>query len=459
VLTGLVVRGLLALVYNGPTTSDPDTNSYTAMSANLFRLGPGDYIGLRTPGYPAIIRVLGSNLELVWALQAVLGVAACLIVYWLVVTRTGRVGLAVATASVLTVSLDVLFFETEILTEGVVLFLLTASIAVFARLLRPGGRAPWAVLLGVLTACAALTRPESVLLIVGWPLAYFLARDGSPLSRGVSRQPRGERRRARIRSGLGLLVATALPGALAVGVWASVNDALVGQFTTSTLTGLNLVDHLGSSVADAPARYAAVRDVYVAGRNRSIADGQGDANVSYKVLAAMEKASGKSFVPLSEELTSMSVNVIVHHPTDYLEISAKSWARSWDAPIYWDTSLLHPSPVSIVVQDVWKVERPLRVTLDISFLVLSVSMLLPRFRRSASPAKRLAAACAGIVVVMSVPQALLANGENGRYLHPYLPLMLVALALGLHVWRGSLAGRGQRAQRASASRPAGRPST
>ena len=413
----MAVRVVLAIVYSGPALS-PDSASYRGMSAHLFGLSSRNYLGIRTPVYPFVIRVLGSHPDTVWALQSVLGVLSCLLVYGTVLRLTGRPGVALGTGVVMTLSMNVLFFEAEILTESIVLFLLTASMFTFTLLFNTARRGLWGLVLGLLTGIAALTRPESALLIVVWPVAYFVARGAS-----VRHTVRGSR--------FALIASMTVPGLVAVAAWSGVNASVVGQFTPTTLTGLNLVDHLGASVSSAPDRDAQIRDIYVQARNRSIAEGHGDANVSYTAMPAMEKVTGKSFAGVSRELTSMSLNVITHHPQDYLEIAVKSWVRSWDAPIYWQPSRLHPTVVRSVTKGLWHAERPLLITINGGFLLLSLASLTRRFRRNPSASRRLAMTLMGVVLVMSLPQAFLANGENGRYLFPYYPMILVTLAVGV----------------------------
>lgn len=435
-VSAVAVRAVVAVIYKGPSIS-PDSGSYVGMSRILFSLGSNNYVGLRTPGYPLTIRVLGSNLDAVWFAQAGLGAGACLLVYAVVAQLTGRSGLALGTGILLSLSIDVLFFETEILTEAAVLFLLTASLYAFVQLVTKEESLRWALVLGLLSGLAALTRPESALLIIVWPAAFVMVRVRL-------RTPPPTRFRMSWR--LTRVAAMVTPGVLAVAAWSGVNAHLVGQFSPTTLSGLNLVDHLGPSVSSAPARYSTLRDIYVATRTKSIAQGHGDRNISYEALPAMEKATGKSQVALSRELTSMSLAVIEHHPTGYASVTAKSWLRSWDAPIYWQPDNLHPSIVRSVVKALWKGERPVRILINIAFLALCASALAPSFRRDADPARRLAMTIMGVVVVMSLPQALLANGENGRYLFPYLPMILVSLVLGIAHWsnlrhrRNSLSG-------------------
>ncbi len=243
----VVVRGLLAAAHSGPSIS-PDSTSYIGMARGLFHLGSSGYVGLRTPGYPLTLKVFAVDLTAVWFAQAALGIASCLLVYWCVLRLTGRPGLALGTGLVLTLGFDALFFETEILTETLMLFLVTAAMATFLQLLSRSRLWPWALLLGVLSGCAALTRPETAILVIVWPAAWLLLRPPGDRTRAIGRR-------------LATVGALVVPGVVMVGAWSAVNASLVGQFSPTTLSGLNLVDHLGSSVSLAPARYATVRDI------------------------------------------------------------------------------------------------------------------------------------------------------------------------------------------------------
>jgi len=172
---------------------------------------------------------------------------------------------------------------------------------------------------------------------------------------------------------------------------------------------------------------------YVHQRNESLAAGHGDQNVSYRALPDLERATGQGLVPLSRQLTSMSLAVIEHHPTGYLKVTAKSLVRSWDAPIYWQPERIRPAVVRSALKATWTVERPLRVAINLAFLCLGLTALSRTFRRY--PGAPVVVALMATVGVVWIVQALLANGENGRYLFPYYPMIIVSLATGIDIWR------------------------
>src|SRR5262245_31373780 len=72
VATALLMRGAVWLIY-GPAIF-PDSYGYLALADQIRNADFSQYVGWRTPGYPLLLLVLGSDPRLVALVQAALGV-------------------------------------------------------------------------------------------------------------------------------------------------------------------------------------------------------------------------------------------------------------------------------------------------------------------------------------------------------------------------------------------------
>src|SRR5579871_2362735 len=74
-------------------------------------------LGIRTPVYPALLAICGINLRAIFMVQALLGIAAALLIFQLALRRTGNSLVALLIGLVCSLSPDVLLHESSVMTE------------------------------------------------------------------------------------------------------------------------------------------------------------------------------------------------------------------------------------------------------------------------------------------------------------------------------------------------------
>lgn len=408
----VLVRVILILAYTPVTTID--SASYLDLAHRLSSWHLQGSPGARTPGYPALLLLVGYSPTAIWCVQAALGVAATLLLYRLIRSLGGVPGVALIAALLYALDLEVLAVEHFVLTETVAGFLIIAASVIAVRTI--GDRAQrfgLAWLLGLTLACLCIVRPDTL------ALAVYLA-VGVGLLAGV----RGTRSLGR---GARLTAAALVPAVLVLAGWAAVNRATIGVTTVSTVLGHDMIDHVAPYVRVEAGADHAITAAYVAARSERDAHGGDLANLSIAAQPAIERATHLDAAHLSGRLLSIALGVIAHHPIQYVASSVKQWPRFFIPPNYpysftggFGASLIHA---------IWKLQRAIRLLISIIFVVLCLAALVGFLRRRSGLLSAPGALLAGAVGVGLLVATFLAYGETGRYGYVYYPLVLAVSAV------------------------------
>ncbi|PYQ16715.1 MAG: hypothetical protein DMF80_03740 [Acidobacteria bacterium] len=137
-----------------------------------------DYDGARTPVYPLLLALLPGNLDAIWLVQSVLGIATSVLLYLVVARCPGseRMGLIAGLAHAL--SFNHIAFESAVVAEALATFLIALAVWRAHRLQLGPLRRGEPLLLGLVCAVAALTRPMYV--VLGLAVGLYLLRLDMP---------------------------------------------------------------------------------------------------------------------------------------------------------------------------------------------------------------------------------------------------------------------------------------
>src|SRR5689334_8550462 len=83
----VAVRIVLAAIYRPHI--QPDSPGYLAVAQRIWDGSFAGFNGGRTPGYPLLLVAAAMNLYVVWFIQAAMGIAVTLMLFDLIVRRTG----------------------------------------------------------------------------------------------------------------------------------------------------------------------------------------------------------------------------------------------------------------------------------------------------------------------------------------------------------------------------------
>jgi hypothetical protein len=421
-MLGLLIRAIFLIEYHAVLT--PDSHSYLALAHRLGSTNFAGYDGSRTPGYPLLLLAVGYSPTVAWCVQACLGVITTLLIYRLVRALGGSPTAALVASLVYTTSIGVLAVERSVLTEALLTFLITVAAALSIRLVTTDRRRDaFAVLLGMVLALCCLVRPDALItavVLAGCVVArwYFRAREAGDSSRS-------------------LLTRLALPALLilvpplvALAVWAGVNKATTGITAVTTVTGMNMIDHVAPYVRVQPGRDSGITAAFVAWRTRVEARSGSYFNTSWAANPAMRKVSHLDFAHLSIRLQRIGLGVIASHPLQYLWLSMKD-----DFPTFWFPPDGGPADFrsgtgSKVIEAIWKTEVRLQLLVTLLFLAVGAADIVTRLRRRGAMLSAPSATLALAVLAGSLPVVFLGDGDASRHGYVYFPLVL-AVCFGM----------------------------
>ncbi|NSW52427.1 MAG: hypothetical protein HPY85_07980 [Anaerolineae bacterium] len=385
-----------------------DTQGYLQMAnvlRNAFENGlvgglPGN-LGARPPIYSLFLLLCQMQGKCVIMIQATLGLvitAAILVLTWRLTHSTAAtviLGLFPA------MNLAQIFFERALLSEA----LASASLLLCAGLLGffdpPGevlSRWRW-LAAGLLAAVCILTRTAFLYLVpVGVAVVWL--------------QPQNGRKKATASVFFLLPLVVSLLG------WSWINSLNTGQFTLSTITGYNLINHTGAWFEILPDEDAILRDIYLQYRSERLQESGTQSMTIWRALDPMMEASGLNYFSLSNELTRLSGKLIAQQPDKYLASVAKAWVGFWKVPIYWQLESIPNPLIRQLLQAIWWVERMLQIAANLVFLCLAGYFTYQATRRSLNGLQVKLCQSTLLILSASFLQALVELGENPRYGYP-----------------------------------------
>lgn len=417
---GFLLRAVLIAAYQ--PVLRPDSSSYLELARRLGSLHLAGNNGARTPGYPLLLLAAGYSPTAAWYLQAGLGVITTLLVYRIVRGIGGSSPVALAASLVYTTSIEVLAVEHYVLTEALETFLVTAAAAISVELVTTTSRRrTLAGLLGIVLAFSCLVRPEAFVVAIALVACILVIEYAR--TRPSGRRSGGRQRRL---AALGLLVLA--PPIIALAGWAAVNRATAHVTSVTTVTGMNMIDHVGPYVSVEPGSNSRITQEYVAWRRQREARYGTYFGTSWAASQDMVKVSHLDLAHLSIRLQTIAWTVMANHPLGYLWLSVKGWPHFWDPP---NPVGLRGGAGSAVTRGFWNVERVVQLLLNATFLALCAADGARRLRRRPPILNSATALLAVVVLAGSLPVLFLGTGDAPRHGYVYVPLVIaVTLAAG-----------------------------
>lgn len=416
-LVGAVERVLLWIYYT--PISYGDTPSYLRLAGQLSGLSLRGYDGTRTPGYPALMAVLGEDERRIMLVQLAAGWLISLLLLWIAWKMTGNAVLAGGTALAYDMLLPLALFEADLIAETTTTFWIVLSLALLLILIdNPPG--VWSIaasfVLGVSASMAGLTRPLFYILSV-WLLPFvWMAGKATNFGR------------------LARTAAYCIGPIVLLGGWLLFINRSYDMLSPTTMGGFSLVQHTGAFFEYLPDEAADIRDTYVKYRDRKIAETGSQTNAIWDAIPELTQVSGLSFYGLSGELARLSFLLIRQHPLLYLRSVAQGWVWFWKAPAYWRPEVL--PAWGLALASVWvTVGRAVEVLANAGFLGISAALVLSRRLRRRIQVTLEAVAIGGLVWLTSVVQTLADHGDNPRFLVPLQMLVILFVVWAMWRWK------------------------
>lgn len=419
VIVWLASRAVLWVYYN-PVTS-PDSGTYQRLADQISRMDFSLYNGQRTPVYPLLILFVNNDYFLLWLVQSVMGLATAWLLYLLVRAHTKGSVWPLAAGLMSLLSLNLMFFEPMVHTETASAFLFALLGYLFVKYIH-GDRGGWAAaMLGVTAAALTLTRPQYAVVTLVLPIATLMFKPTQAL-----------------RASLLVLILSVAP----VLGWMSFNKMTVDHFALTTLLGYNLTNHSGSFMEYAPDEYAQFRDIYLKYRDMKMEQTGSHHMTVFWARKELLSTTNLTEVELSTKLQELSVKLISQHPWLYLKSVAKAWVSFWTVPNYWNLKSLRSPNLAETMKWTWSIQQQIIRALNVLFILSAVTFFIITLRNSPRSVHQawIPLALSGMVLAVSIVQALVEYGDNSRYYIPNQPIVIAVVIMAVATYFGRPGG-------------------
>lgn len=412
----ILIRVLVLIFYNGYSIF-PDSEAYIELGQRLSGLDLNNYSGKRTPGYPAIIALLNSNLTFVKIFQLLLGIISTFLLFDLVKRETQSNFVGFLAAVFTTSFVHFVFFEVAILTETVSLFLLLLSFWLIKtkECLSVEVKNVYIIILSIVFAYLFLTRPMFIYLPIGFFL-YFLVKN-----------LRVNIKKALIKSTFILLFPL-----ISFYSWSSLNEKNIGVFGSTYFLGFNLTQTATPFFELVPDEKKEIRDILLKHRD-SIAK-LPNKNIAMSIWAAHDELLQQTKLTppqLSKNLGEISIDLFKEHPNLYLRQVTISWLHFWKESILWKPAQIKSSLLKNILMGLWLyIQQWAAIGLSVLFIYFSLKHL---FRFMKHGLKKFDFNLFIILIVLSgsIAQAMITYGSNDRFSFPYFPLIIYIVFINL----------------------------
>ena len=410
------VRIAFASIYSVATFRD--SADYLLLAQQLKDWDLSANSGWRTPVYSILILLVSFDLDAIWLLQSLMGIIISIIIFLLISGATGSRWAGAIAALAQALALNQLALEASILTETAATLFLVATVYAVDRSWRLGWSMGWILLAAFFAALATLTRPTCIALL---PVVVLLA-----LWKAPRPQP---------------LAAAAFSGVVALPLlaWMLIQSATVGAFSISTLLGYNLTTHVNQIVERAPDKFSVIRDTFVEYRQKIAQEGGSQTMTIFSAKPAIQERTGMSTARLSNELTKMSINLIIDNPREYLKSVTNAWIHFFFYLITMlkEDNFSSPWVLNFVYSLDWFQRWTFRL-MYIGFLAVSLPLVYVGLikRKGLDPQLNTGVFLTLVVLTTSVLQALLQFGGNGRFSLPTQSLAVGALIICINSFHG-----------------------
>ena len=417
----LILRAALWAVYEPIQYSD--SGAYFRIAEALKDFTLSGYDGSRVPGYPLFIALLRSDPDAIWAAQIVLGVLTASALFWITWKTTESIRMGFLVGGLQAVFPASLFFEANLLTESLTLFLISLTIGLFvaySRIEKPQWKYMLAGLLGLIASTVGLVRPIFFPLTL-WVLPFIWFAGGP-----------GWKKRF-----VGVGIYALLPLILQGG-WLYYMKNHYHVISPTAIGGFSMVQHSGEFFEDLPDEYGTIRDVYIEYRDEQIATRGSQNNAIWQAVPALTEATGMSFYELSRQLTDLSWKLIREHPVGYAANVAEGWLWFWKAPVYWRADLISNTVMRSAMQIWVLLGRGLAIMANFAFLLIGSALVISQKVRNWVKIDPMLILVGGFIAWTSILQSIFEHGDNPRFLVPLQMFVIYSVVRSVYSMRQRL---------------------
>lgn len=407
----ILFRLVLFLIFYTSVTIYPDSESYLDLAKRLSNFDLSNYNGLRSPGYPLLISFVNSNLYAVLFIQFGLGIVTSVFQYKTLIhlnfTKRNSLIITLFIGSFL----NVFFFETCILVETFVLFLMSAFVYLLSKTPFQNQSLKFDFLMSFILGYLVFIK--SFYIFIPFLLLFWLVLNRLNF-------------KSIFLKGFVILI---FPMLSFLG-WSYVNKVNIGQFSSSGISGLYLAQNCVYFAEESSKEFDWISKPYVAYREKSIRENR---DVAMAIWYAYEDGAydeyNLSLPQFSAELGKFAKATIKENPFAYLkQVVTKSWFDFWKPTINWNYDGFNFNYASKILFGVWFLQSVLMVLIKAGFIFIFCFQLV-QFMKSRKLVFEFL--LSSIIFSASILQALATYGTNNRFSFPFEFMMIILVLLFL----------------------------
>lgn len=407
----VLFRLILFSIFYTSVTIFPDSEGYLDLAKRVSNFDFSNYNGLRSPGYPLLISFVNSNLYALVFIQFGLGTVTSVFQYKTLTHLAFSKRNSLIFTLFISSFLNVFFFETCVLVETLVLFLMSVFVYLLSKTPFQNQSLKFDFLMSFILGYLVFIK--SFYIFIPFLLLVWLILNQANFKSVISKA----------------FVILIFP-MLAFLSWSYVNKINIGQFSSSGISGLYLAQNCVYFAEDAPKEFDWISKPYVAYREKSIGENR---DVAMAIWYAYEDgAYDKYNLTLSEfsvELGKFAKAAIKENPFAYLkQVITKSWFDFWKPTINWNYEAFNFKYANKLFLGVWYLQSALIVLIKAGFLFVFGFQLIQFLKSRKFVLEFL---LSSIVFSASVLQALATYGTNYRFSFPFEFIMIIIVLLFL----------------------------
>ena len=404
VAIGFLVRLIIFIVFYTHITIFPDSSGYITLAERIADFDISGYSGSRSPGYPLLITLGFGNLYLVVFYQFLLGILTSTFWYKSMLKLKFSEKFSFGISVFLTTLLNVIFFETAILVESFVLFLISLLIYRILKFYNKTTKYKTEIITGILLGFLTLVKPFYAFLPFLIYLLFTLK--DFKIKKIINKK----------------LILLIFP-LIAYFGWSYVNKINTGYFVSTTFLGLNISQNCVYFAEKGPDKYDWISEPYVKYREKSLKENKDVAmSIWYAYNEGEYEKYNLNFNDFSQALGEYAKETIKQNPQDYLyQVFFYSWKDFWKPGIHWNYYKFNFNYANKILLVIWYIQNVV-----LWFFRLSFVMLIPFFLIKAIWNRKITAEFILFMTVFSasILQALVTYGTNSRFSFPFEFIMI-----------------------------------
>lgn len=409
VLIGIVSRIVLFGFYLH-VTKVPDSFAFMELTERLLDFNLNNYQGERSLGYPIFLFFAFGSWRLALIYQFIIGILTPIFWYKTLLKLNFSISFSFRFTLFLLSFLCYFFYETTILVEPLLLFLISILFYHLTDNYLSKRNLKFEIYMGFLLGYLVLIKPFFAFLPF---LIYgFAVLKNFKFKKLINQK----------------IIILIFPLFAYFG-WSYVNKLNTGYFVSTTFYGLNISQNCVYFAEKGPKEYEWIAKPYVKHREIALKENKDVAMSIWYALAAGEFDHKKlSFADLSNEFGKFGKETIKNNQKDYWkQVVYRSWLDFWRPYDIKTTYIDYKFPiVEFILSAIWSFQMILIYIFKCSFLLLTPFYFIKFLRDKKIEIELL---IVSTVFATSVLQGIITYGTNAKYAYPFEYLMIIVLLL------------------------------